>query len=150
MDTLPWIERYRPKYLADLVAQDDIVNTIRVLVERNRLPHMLLYGPPGSGKTSTILCVAREMYGNQSKSMTLELNASDARGIDVVRNEIQNFAGTRKLFSSGTKLVILDECDNMTKDAQMALRRVIEKYSENARFCLICNYASKVCSPSIF
>jgi replication factor C subunit 3/5 len=126
------------------VAQDAIVGTIRKLVDSNRLPHLLFYGPPGTGKTSTILCVAREMYGSKVKNMVLELNASDARGIDVVRNEIQNFAGTRKLFSTGTKLIILDECDNMTKDAQMALRRVIEKYSSNARFCLICNYASKI------
>jgi len=144
VDTLPWIERYRPKVLGDLVAQDSIVSTIRNLVDANRLPHLLFYGPPGTGKTSTILCVAREMYGEKIKTMVLELNASDARGIDVVRNEIQSFAGTRKLFSSGTKLIILDECDNMTRDAQMALRRVIEKYSANARFCLICNYASKL------
>ncbi len=143
-DTLPWIERYRPRQLSDLVAQEDIVGTLRNLVAANRLPHLLFYGPPGTGKTSTILCVAREMYGTRLKSMVLELNASDARGIDVVRNEIQTFAGTQKLFTSGTKLVILDECDNMTKDAQMALRRVIEKYSSNARFCLICNYASKL------
>jgi len=142
--TLPWIEKYRPKCLNELVAHDEIVSTIRRLVDANQLPHLLFYGPPGTGKTSTILAVAREMYGPTFKSMVLEMNASDARGIDTVRNEIQNFAGTRKLFSSGVKLVILDEADNMTKDAQMALRRVIEKYTSNARFCIICNYASKI------
>ncbi|GBG31871.1 Replication factor C subunit 5 [Hondaea fermentalgiana] len=143
-EALPWIEKYRPQKLDDLVAHDEIVATIRKLVDANRLPHLLFYGPPGTGKTSTILAVAREMYGSSMRSMVLEMNASDARGIDTVRNEISNFAGTRKLFSTGIKLVILDEADNMTKDAQMALRRVIEKYASNARFCIICNYASKI------
>jgi len=143
-DALPWIEKYRPQKLEDLVAHDEIVSTIRKLVDANRLPHLLFYGPPGTGKTSTILAVAREMYGANMRSMVLEMNASDARGIDTVRNEISNFAGTRKLFSTGIKLVILDEADNMTRDAQMALRRVIEKYASNARFCIICNYASKI------
>ena len=144
IDTLPWTERYRPKYLDDIAAQENIIDTLRQLIDANKLPHLLFYGPPGTGKTSTILCLARKMFGEKTKSMVLELNASDARGIDVVRNEIQNFAATRKLFSTGAKLAILDECDNMTKDAQMALRRIIEKYSSNTRFCLICNYASKV------
>jgi len=141
---LPWIEKYRPSKLEELVAQEEIIATIRKLVDANQLPHLLFYGPPGTGKTSTILAVAKEMYGARMRSMVLEMNASDARGIETVRNEISNFAGTRKLFSSGIKLVILDEADNMTKDAQMALRRVIEKYAKNARFCIICNYASKI------
>lgn len=144
---LPWIEKYRPKTLSDLVAHDDIVSTINKLVEVKKLPHLLLYGPPGTGKTSTILAVARELYGENTKRMVLELNASDARGIDTVRNQIQTFAGTRTLFAPTTndiKIVVLDEADNMTKDAQMALRRVIEKYSRHTRFCLICNYVSKI------
>ena len=144
IDTLPWIERYRPVDLDDLVAQDFIVTTLRALIKQNKLPHLLFYGPPGTGKTSTILCIAREMFGDKFNSMVLELNASDSRGIDTVRNDIQEFAGTTKLFSNGSKLVILDECDNMTKDAQMALRRVIEKYSRHTRFCLISNYANKI------
>jgi len=143
-NTLPWIEKYRPATLDDLVSHEDIVGTIKKLIDANRLPHLLFYGPPGTGKTSTVLAIAREMYGLKTQTMVLELNASDARGIDTVRNEIQNFAGTRKLFSSGVKLIILDEADNMTKDAQNALRRVVEKYTSNARFCLICNYASKI------
>jgi replication factor C subunit 3/5 len=114
------------------------------LIEQNKLPHLLLYGPAGTGKTTTILAAARRMYGEQYKGMTLELNASDDRGIGVVRDQIKEFAGTKKLFAKGTKLIILDEADNMTNDAQFALRRVIEKYASNARFCLICNYVSKI------
>jgi len=142
--TLPWVEKYRPARLSDLVAQDDIVSVLTRLIESNRLPHLLFYGPPGTGKTSTIVAAAKMMYGERYGGMTLELNASDARGIDVVRNEIKEFAGTRQLFSKGTKLLILDEADAMTSDAQFALRRIIEKYSKNARFCLICNYANKI------
>ena len=96
------------------------------------------------GKTSTIKACAKKLYGEQYSSMTLELNASDDRGIDVVRNQIKEFAGTKKLFSSGVKLIILDEADAMTGDAQAALRRVIEKYTSNTRFCLICNYVNKI------
>lgn len=127
------------------MAQDDIINSITNLIDSDNLPHLLLYGPPGTGKTSTIVAAAKRMYGpSKYSSMTLELNASDARGIDVVRNEIKEFAGTKQLFSKGVKLIILDEADAMTSDAQFALRRVIEKYAKNARFCLICNYVSKI------
>lgn len=105
---------------------------------------MLFYGPPGTGKTSTALALAKQMYGKSIETMTLELNASDDRGINIVRNEIQDFASTRTMMSNTFKLIILDECDAMTKDAQMALRRVMEKYVKNARFCLICNYVSKI------
>ncbi len=105
---------------------------------------MLFYGPPGTGKTTTILAIAKKLYGPKWKSMVLELNASDDRGIDVVREQIKNFASTKTIFSSGFKLIILDEADNMTQAAQAALRRVIEKYTRNVRFCLICNYVSKI------
>lgn len=143
--TLPLIEKYRPATLDDVVAQDDIIQTITKLMDKKALPHLLLYGPPGTGKTSTILALARKLFGtSQLSSMVLELNASDSRGIDDVRDSIVTFASTRKIFSSGMKLVILDEADNMTKDAQFALRRVIEKYTANTRFCLICNYVSKI------
>lgn len=120
--------------------------TLTNLIDGGNLPHLLLYGPPGTGKTSTIVATAKRMYGSAAayKSMTLELNASDARGIDVVRNEIKEFAGTKQLFNKGIKLIILDEADAMTQDAQFALRRIIEKYTKNARFCLICNYVSKI------
>lgn len=105
---------------------------------------MLFYGPPGTGKTSTILACARKLFGDKFKSMILELNASDDRGIDVVREQIKNFASTRNIYSSGFKLIILDEADSMTNQAQAALRRVIEKYTRNVRFCIICNYVSKI------
>lgn len=143
---LPWVEKYRPKRLEDLVAHEDIISILTNLIDNDNLPHLLLYGPPGTGKTSTIVAAAKRMYGSAAaySSMALELNASDARGIDVVRNEIKEFAGTRQLFNSGIKLIILDEADAMTNDAQFALRRVIEKYTKNARFCLICNYVSKI------
>lgn len=143
----PWVEKYRPTSLADVAAHKDIIDTIDRLTGENRLPHLLLYGPPGTGKTSTILAVARKLYGAQYQNMILELNASDDRGIEVVRQQIQDFASTKSIsFGSkvNVKLVILDEADAMTKDAQFALRRVIEKYTKSTRFCLICNYASKI------
>ncbi|CAK7346946.1 unnamed protein product [Dovyalis caffra] len=143
----PWVEKYRPQSLTDVAAHRDIVNTIDRLTGENRLPHLLLYGPPGTGKTSTILAVARKLYGAQYHNMILELNASDDRGIDVVRQQIQDFASTQS-FSFGAKasvkLVLLDEADAMTKDAQFALRRVIEKYTKNTRFALICNHVNKI------
>jgi replication factor C subunit 3/5 len=141
---LPWVEKYRPTSLDSLVAHDNIINTIRRFVSEKKLPHLLFYGPPGTGKTSTIMAVAREMYGKQYPIMTLELNASDERGIDVVRNQIKSFASTQQLFAKNIKLVILDEADAMTSAAQFALRRVIEKYTKTTRFCLICNYVSKI------
>ena len=134
---------------------------VEKFIEKNRLPHLLLYGPPGTGKTSTILAVARRIYGPNYKKQILEvwlfshvvrrvvdsfpqLNASDDRGIDVVREQIKNFAETRTLYSSGFKLIILDEADMMTTAAQAALRRVIEQYTKNVRFCIICNYVNKI------
>ncbi|RZC18250.1 replication factor C subunit 3-like [Glycine soja] len=144
---IPWVEKYRPLSLDDVAAHRDIVDTIDRLTTENRLPHLLLYGPPGTGKTSTILAVARKLYGSQYQNMILELNASDDRGIDVVRQQIQDFASTQSLsfgVKSSVKLVLLDEADAMTKDAQFALRRVIEKYTKSTRFALICNHVNKI------
>ncbi|KAG0722760.1 Replication factor C subunit 5 [Chionoecetes opilio] len=142
---LPWVEKYRPETLQDLISHEDIISTIERFIDTDHLPHLLLYGPPGTGKTSTILACARKLYTpKEFNSMVLELNASDDRGIGVVRERILNFASTRTIFKSGFKLVILDEADAMTNDAQNALRRVIEKFTENVRFCLICNYLSKI------
>merc|ERR1711970_1332451 len=138
-------EKYRPNGLQELISHEDIISTIRTFIKQDRLPHMLFYGPPGTGKTSTILACAKEIYSPQQfNSMVLELNASDDRGINVVRGQILSFASTRTIFNSGYKLVILDEADAMTNDAQNALRRIIEKYTDNVRFCLICNYLSKI------
>merc|ERR1712117_800162 len=142
---LPWVEKYRPSGLGELISHEDIIRTIRKFMDENRLPHLLFYGPPGTGKTSTILACAKEVYpAKQFNSMVLELNASDDRGIGIVRGQILNFASTRTIFNSGYKLVILDEADAMTQDAQNALRRIIEKFTDNVRFCLICNYLSKI------
>ncbi|KAJ7130618.1 P-loop containing nucleoside triphosphate hydrolase protein [Mycena epipterygia] len=147
-DNLPWVEKYRPVTLDDVVSHKDITSTIEKFIEKNRLPHLLFYGPPGTGKTSTILAVARRIYGSEYRKQILELNASDDRGIDVVREQIKQFAETRTLFSKGYKLIILDEADMMTQQAQAALRRVIEQYTKNVRFCIICNYVNKI-APAI-
>lgn len=143
----PWVEKYRPQSLDDVAAHRDIVETIDRLASGNRLPHLLLYGPPGTGKTSTVLAMARKLYGNQLQNMVLELNASDDRGIDVVRQQVQDFASTQSISfgaKAAVKLVLLDEADAMTKDAQFALRRVIEKYTRSTRFALICNNVNKI------
>ncbi|KAG1675379.1 hypothetical protein FOA52_012298 [Chlamydomonas sp. UWO 241] len=143
-ENAPWVEKFRPKTLDEVAAHTEIIDTIKRLTQQNRLPHLLFYGPPGTGKTTTVLAIARQIYGPAMQNMVLELNASDDRGIDVVRQEIQDFASTKTIFSNKFKLIILDECDAMTRDAQMALRRVMEKYTRNCRFCLICNYVSKL------
>lgn len=141
---LPWVEKYRPVTLDDVYGQNEIVGTVRKFIEEGKLPHLLFYGPPGTGKTSTIVALAREIYGKNYSNMVLELNASDDRGIDVVRNQIKDFASTRQIFSKGFKLIILDEADAMTNAAQNALRRIIEKYTKNTRFCILANYAHKL------
>lgn len=147
--------------LSDVSGHQDILATINKFVDTNRLPHLLLYGPPGTGKTSTILALARRIYGSENmRQMVLELNASDDRGIDVVREQIKTFASTKQIFSLGSstarasgglgnfKLIILDEADAMTNTAQMALRRIMEKYTSNTRFCIIANYSHKL-SPAL-
>lgn len=141
---LPWVEKYRPKELQDLVSHEGIKETMLRFIETKNVPHCLFYGPPGTGKTSTVIACARQMYGSKYKSMILELNASDDRGIDVVREQIKTFASTKTIFNLGVKLIILDEADSMTNIAQAALRRIIEQYSKNVRFFIICNYVSKI------
>lgn len=160
-DNLPWVEKYRPASLADVSGHQDILATINKFVDANRLPHLLLYGPPGTGKTSTVLALARRIYGGKNmRQMVLELNASDDRGIDVVREQIKTFSSTKQIFAgafdksapsdsiAGFKLIILDEADAMTSTAQMALRRIMEKYTANTRFCIIANYTHKL-SPAL-
>jgi len=142
--TIPWIEKYRPKSINDIIYHDDIINTLKKLISNKKFPHTIFFGPPGTGKTSTILACAKEIYGDGYKSMVLELNGSDDRGIKVIREQIKEFSEYNQLFCRGVKLVILDEADSMTYDAQFALRRVIENYTHNTRFCLICNYISKL------
>jgi len=142
--TIPWIEKYRPQNINDIIYHDDIVNTLKKLISNKKFPHTIFFGPPGTGKTSTILACAKEIYGEGYKSMVLSLNGSDDRGIKVIREQIKEFSEYNQLFCRGVKLVILDEADSMTYDAQFALRRVIENYTHNTRFCLICNYISKL------
>ncbi|CCE79712.1 Piso0_001796 [Millerozyma farinosa CBS 7064] len=143
-ENLPWVEKYRPSSLDEVNGQNDIVSTVRKFVHEGKLPHLLFYGPPGTGKTSTIIALAKEIYGSNYRNMVLELNASDDRGIDVVRNQIKEFASTMQIFSKGFKLIILDEADAMTSTAQNSLRRIIEKYTKNTRFCILANYAHKL------
>lgn len=143
---LPWIEKYRPKNINDIISHDQNIQTIKQLILNSSLPHLLFYGCPGTGKTSTIMAVAKEIYGNNIKLMVMKLDASDDRGINSVRDDIKGFAEKTNMFQKGVKLIILDEADAMTFDAQFALRRIIEKYSESVRFCLICNYENKIIS----
>ena len=148
-----WVEKYRPNSVDDLISQEFIKDTMKQFIKKKRMPHLLFYGPPGTGKTSTILSVAKIIYGVNYKNMILELNASDDRNIKVVREQIKEFAKTQNNFSIFMtdksnmvkyKLIILDEIDSMTQDAQFCLRRIMETYSDNTRFCLICNYINKV------
>jgi len=142
---LPWIEKYRPSNLDEVIAHDEKIKILRELIRNNQLPHLLFYGAAGSGKTSLILALARQMYGDDYRHNILELNASDERGIDTIRTKIPMFAKTKSNHKTmQMRLVILDEFDNMTTDAQSALRRIMEKYMKNCRFCLICNKVNKV------
>jgi len=144
---IPWVEKYRPTDLSDVVL-DEINKQILVnIIEKNYFPNLLLYGPPGTGKTTTIINLIdkyQETYGQKRKGLKIHLNASDDRGIDIIRNQINQFVNTKTLFGKGTKFVILDEVDYMTKNAQSALRYLIQQYGENIRFCLICNYISRI------
>ncbi|PSS27801.1 hypothetical protein M430DRAFT_112948 [Amorphotheca resinae ATCC 22711] len=154
----PWVEKYRPKSLNDVTAQDHTITVLQRTLQSSNLPHMLFYGPPGTGKTSTVLALAKELYGPELiKSRVLELNASDERGISIVREKVKDFARMQLSNPSAEyrakypcppyKIIILDEADSMTQDAQSALRRTMETYSKITRFCLICNYVTRIIDP---
>jgi replication factor C subunit 3/5 len=149
---LPWSEKYRPNEIKNILYHDKIVKAITNYMLVNKLPHLLFYGPPGSGKTSLITAIARHYYKEDYDNMILILNASEERGIETVRNRIKQFVITKGLCENkktpAFKLIILDEIDAMTDDAQAILRKVIEKYVSNVRFCFICNYLKKI-NPAI-
>ena len=142
-----WIEKYRPDCIDDIVGQDKNISIINKMIEGGSFPHLLLHGKSGTGKTSTIMSIANKLYGKNKPFMMIRLDASDDRGINTVREEIKGFAEKMTPFNTGIKLIILDEADSMTFDAQFALRRIIEKYSDDTRFCIICNYMNKIIAP---
>lgn len=145
----PWSEKYRPKSLDDIVQQHEVVSLLKNTIQTNDLPHLIFYGPPGTGKTSTALALCHTLFkGSDIKKKVLELNASDERGIDSIRKHVKEFASIA-VPEGGLpfKVIILDEADSMTKDAQGALRRIIEVHSNTTRFIIICNYVSKIIDP---
>ncbi|NWF87685.1 replication factor C small subunit [Candidatus Bathyarchaeota archaeon] len=142
-----WAEKYRPKTLDDMVNQKEIVERLKSFVKSRNVPHCIFAGPPGTGKTTAALCLARDLYGEPYREHIMELNASDERGIDVVRETVKTFARVRSIGEIPFKIMILDEADNMTSDAQQALRRTMERYTETCRFILCANYSGKIIEP---
>jgi replication factor C small subunit len=142
-----WTEKYRPQKFSEVYGQKEIVPRVEAFVKSKNMPHLLFAGPAGIGKTSLAIVVAKELYKDSWKANFLELNASDDRGIDVVRNQVKNFARTRTMGDFPFKIIYLDECDALTREAQQALRRTMENYTKTCRFILSCNYISKILDP---
>ena len=146
-DSSPWVEKYRPTKFDDIVLDPLNRTLMETALKNNYFPNLLLYGPPGTGKTTTIMNLVNEYqdaHGQRNKGLMIHLNASDERGIDIIRAQINQFVNTSPLFGSGTKFVILDEVDYMTKNAQHALKYLLQQFNRNVRFCLICNYISRI------
>ncbi len=142
-----WTEKYRPQKFEELSGQEHVVPRLKGLVDSGEMPHMLFAGPAGVGKTTSALIIAKSLYGKNWKSNFLELNASDERGIDVVRQKVKDFARTKPIGDYPFKIIMLDEADSLTRDAQQALRRTMETYSKTCRFILSCNYSSRIIDP---
>mgnify|MGYP002760897677 FL=1 len=141
-----WTEKYRPDTLSEVVGQEEIIDRLSAFVEEESIPHMLYAGPAGTGKTTSAVALAKDLYGDQWNQNFMETNASDERGIDVVREKIKDFARTKPI-EAEYKIIFLDEADALTPDAQQALRRTMEQFTENCRFILSCNYSSKIIDP---
>ena len=144
---IPWVEKYRPTNLNDIVLDKFNRRIIDNIIEKSYFPNILLYGPPGTGKTTTIINLVnkfQEKHNQKNKGLMIHLNASDERGIDVIRNQIHQFVNSNSLFHNGIKIIILDEVDYMTKNAQQALKYLLQDFNNNVRFCLICNYISRI------
>jgi replication factor C small subunit len=142
-----WAEKYRPKSLNKIINQKEIVDRLQSFVKAKNVPHCIFAGPPGTGKTTAALCLARDLYGKGYREHLMELNASDERGIKIVRETVKTFARTRSIGEIPFKILILDEADNMTSDAQQALRRTMERFTETCRFIMIANYSGKIIEP---
>lgn len=142
-----WTEKYRPSDFSEILGQNDIVNKAKAFVKQKNMPHLLFAGPAGTGKTSLAIVVAKKLFGDGWRNNFLELNASDERGIGVVRNKVKDFARTKALGDVPFKIIYLDESDALTKEAQQALRRTMENYTRTCRFILSCNYSSKIIEP---
>ncbi len=141
-----WVEKYRPKTLDEIVDQEEVVARLKGYVERKNIPHLLFAGPPGTGKTASAIALTRDLFGENWRDNFIEMNASDERGIDVVRHKIKEFARTAPI-NAPFKIIFLDEADALTADAQAALRRTMEMYSKICRFILSCNYISRIIEP---
>ena len=145
--SIPWVEKYRPTDFDKIVLDPLNKKIMENILLFNHFPNLLFYGPPGTGKTTTIINLVnayQEKYNQKNKGLMIHLNASDERGIDVIRNQINSFVNSTGLFTNGLKFVILDEVDYMTKNAQQALKYLLQSYNKNVRFCLICNYISRI------
>ena len=142
-----WAEKYRPKSLKDVINQKHVVERLKAFVKEKNVPHCLFAGSAGTGKTTCALSMATDLFGESWRSFVLELNASDTRGIDTIRGQVKEFSRIKSLGNIPFKFIILDEADNLTSDAQQALRRTMENFTQTARFILICNYSSRIIDP---